>query len=295
MVLKTIFLALLLYLILANRKTKRPIALDRFLQSLLNKVGKNKIIHRIELLIKSSAVDKLMPFFNLYMFLFLSILFVLVIGVFSYTVMKSIVVSGGVGLLAGFTPMLILELLRIINIRRVRSTYHGFLCSLIGFFSLSGDVVGAYMNAADYTGEPLKSYVKDAVYKYNRSNINFEVCLDELAERANEREFIKLVKFTKLYLSYGGDYSAILNKINTQSQRLESARLSLFSSAYVGIIAIGVMIFIDFTAFFSLFTSDTAATEILGTTLVGNGLIFLNMASVIFSIYIIFRLFRGDI
>lgn len=295
MALKAIFLALLLYLILANREIKRPIALDRCLQRLLNKAGKHKILNRIELLIKASTVDKFVPFFNLYIFLSISSLIFLAISAFSYTVIKSIVFALSLGVLAGFTPMLILELLRIINIRRVRRTYHGFLCSLIGFFSLSGDVVGAYMNAADYTGEPLKSYVKDAVYKYNRSNIDFDVCLDELAQRANEREFIKLVKFTKLYLSYGGDYPAILNKLNTQSQRLESARLSLFSSAYVGIIAIAVMILIDFTAFFSLFTSNTAAIDILGTTIVGNGLVFLNMASVIISIYIIFRLFRGDI
>lgn len=293
MVLKTGFFALFFYLLLAGMR--RPLAIDKLVQGLFNKLQKNNYLHKLDVLVKSSAVDKYIPFFNLYFLLTITIIIILVTGVFSYNQTESIVASGGIAVLFGIIPILLLRLMTIINIRRVRNNYHGFLCSLIGFFSLSGDVVGSYMNAADYTGQPLKSYVKDAVYKYSKSNAKFEACLEELSERASEREFTKLVKFTKLYLSYGGDFSAMLNKLNTQSFRLENARVNFYSSAYVGIAAIILMIFIDVGSIFMVFTNQNSTGYVLNSTLMGTGLLLGNLAAISFGIYTAFMLFRGDI
>jgi len=290
--LKTLFFALLLYLIWGDLQKKRP---PLTLNWMLNRLTRCRFFHRLELLIKASAVDKHIPFFNGYVFLAITLLIFLGVSSFLNTVTRSWAVSIGFSALASIIPRLLLELLRVINIRRIRHNYHGFLSSLMGFFALSGDVIGGYQSAADYSGEPLKTYVKDAVYRYQRSNLDFEVCLDELAERANEREFVKLIKFTKVYLAYGGNFSTTLEKLNNQASRLEQARLSLYSSGYVGIIAIAVMMAIDFMAFFSIYIRDPASVEVMGSTLTGAGLLFFNLASVILGIVISFRIFRGDI
>ncbi len=288
---KTLFLTLLFYLLFTSlgfrgirEKQKARFAI------FLNKV---KLFRDIEVLIKSSAMDMRMPFFNTYSFLTISCAAFFAIFFFSYQIMKSIVPAVCCGLISSLIPLLALKLLRIYNIRRVRKNYHGFLCSLAGFYSLSGDIVGAYRNAADYTGEPLKTYVKEAVYKYDRSNVNFTVCLDELMDRVGERELIKFLKFTKLYLLHGGDYGIMLDKLNTQSQRMESSRLSLYSSAYVGIIAIAIMTFVDIACLASLFKIDDNAAYVLSSTLMGNGLILLNLLAVVFGVFTSFRLFKG--
>ncbi len=292
---RAVFFTLIFYLIITGVRQKSWVNIKKTVFRQMQKLNALKLLHHIDALIKSSAIDKIIPFFNTYLYLLITVLLFGGSSVLSYLLINSLIPSLGVGVLSGVVPVLVLELLRIINIRRVRRNYHGFLCSLIGFFALSGDIVGSYKNAANYTGEPLKSYVRDAVFKYDRSNKNFDVCLDELAERANEREFIKLIKFTKLYLSYGGDFSNILNKLNNQSQRLENARLSLYSSSYIGIIAISIMTLINIAGIFTVFTRDEAAARVLGTTLVGNGLLLLSLAAMLFAVYTSFRLFRGDI
>ncbi len=288
---KILFLTLLFYLLftsldLRGIREKQKVKFTLF----LNKV---KFLRDIEVLIKSSAIDMRMPFINTYSFLTISCAVFFTFFFFSYQMMKSIIPSVCCGLIASIIPLLALKLLRIYNIRRVRNNYHGFLCSLAGFYSLSGDIVGSYRNAADYTGEPLKTYVKEAVYKYDKSNINFTVCLDALMDRVGERELIKFLKFTKLYLLHGGDYGIMLDKLNTQSQRMESARLSLYSSAYVGIIAIGIMTFVDVACLVSLFKIDDNAAYVLSSTLMGNGLILLNLIAVVFGVFTSFQLFKG--
>jgi len=273
----------------------RPLAWARIFGRLQTRLEGYNFYRRIELLIKGSAVDTYLPFFSVPVFLVFSGLFFLVVSLLLLmAVTKNLAISVGFGLLASFSPWLLLELLRIFNIRRIRRNYHGFLTSLIGFFTLSGDVVGSYQKAADYTGAPLNAFVKDAVYKYQRSNLDFASCLDELAERANEREMVKLIKFTKLYLAYGGDFAITLKKLNQQATRLENARLSLYSSAYVGLIAIGIMILINITAFFAMYSDPTAA-NVIGTTLTGLGLFYFNLASIIAGIVISFGIFRGDV
>jgi len=294
-IVKTCFFALLLYLIVTNLKFKGVYVLGNLVMRHLEGAKRYHFLRSIDVLIKASAIEKILPFFNLYVFLFITVAIFAFSGSSSYLLTHSIIPSLCAGIIAGIMPKLLLELLRVINVRRVRNNYHGFLCSLIGFFTLTQDIVGSYKNAADYTGEPLRSYVNAAVYKYKKSNIDFSVCLDELADRAGERELGKLIKFTKLYLSYGGDFTKILNKLNGQSQRVEKARLSYYSSAYIGIIAIIIMAAIDIMTFILLFISDKTASGVLGATLLGNGFVLLNVAAVLFALYMSFRLFRGDV
>lgn len=295
LIVRTCLFSLLLYLTATNLKFKRVYVLGNLVMRQLEGAKKNHFLRSIDALIKASAIEKILPFFNLYVFLFITVAVFIFSGLSSYLLTHSIIPSLGAGIIAGIMPKLLLELLRVINVRRVRNNYHGFLCSLIGFYTLTQDIVGSYKNAADYTGEPLRSYVNAAVYKYKKSNTDFSVCLDELADRTGERELCKLIKFTKLFLSYGGDFIKILNKLNGQSQRVEKARLSYYSSAYIGIIAIVIMVFIDIMTFILLFISDKTASGVLSTTLLGNGFVLLNMAAVLFALYMSFRLFRGDI
>ena len=295
LIVRTCFFALLLYLAASGINVKRKIDLEGFLLRRIEGVKDYRYFRKIDVLIKSSAVKKVLPFINLYSYLFITFLIVFCSLISSYLLTRSIIPALGIAFIAGSMPTMVLELMRVVNIRRVRSNYHGFLCSLIGYYALSKDIVGSFNNAADYTGEPLNSYVKDAVYKYNKSNVNFDVCLDELEDRTGERELSKLIKFTKLHLLYGGDYTKILNKLNTHSQRVEKARMSFYSSAYVGIIAISVTGMVVVATFISIFSNERAASIVLSTTLMGNCFLLFNIISVFFAIYMAFRLFRGDV
>lgn len=294
MVLKIIFFSLLFYLLFTITKQHTSKNLTQVFSQLVSKVIGKKRFERLHLLIKVSGADIRLPFLTVPFLLIVMLIIFLGISSVFFVATENLLLSLGAGILVSSVPIFVLEVIKVINIHRIHKNYHGFITSLIGFFSLTGDVIGSYQNAADYTGEPLRSYVKDAVYKYNHSSISFEQCLDELAERAREREFVKLLQFTKLYQINGGDFLKILNELNDQSQRLERARLTHLSSAYVGAIVIAAMIFLDFLTLAIIFIREQGLAEILGATLTGNILILANFTAIVIAVVTAYKIVRGD-
>lgn len=292
---KTAFLTLFLYFAAGAMDTVRAANVIRNMRNArLFKKGKARsLLSRLDKLAGISGIGRTAPFFNVCIFILLTIVMFTFAFLISFQMTRTLLPALAISIAAGCLPKAGLELLRILNIRRVRRNYHGFLNALAGFYSLTGDIVGAFRRASDYTAEPLKTYVKEAVYKYDKSSIGFDACLDELGQRAGERELLKLLKFTKICLLYGGDYLTVLEKLNRQSQRLENERLSLYTSAYVGIVVILAMVFIDLVVIAAVFMKDRFTAGILTSTILGNSLISLNLAAVTFGIYTCFRLFKA--
>ncbi|MDK2951557.1 MAG: hypothetical protein PWQ77_1222, partial [Kosmotogales bacterium] len=162
-----------------------------------------------------------------------------------------------------------------------------------GFFNISGDIIYAFERSADYTTEPLKSFIKSTVMKYRRSNLEFIDCLDDLEKQIRDREFGKFIKFTKLHLVYGGDYRMAIRKLIEQARRLESSRSIMAASALTGTIVISGVIILDLVSFISAYTMNPETAIVLRSTLTGQLIAVGNLLAVGAGVYMIASLNRG--
>lgn len=296
MLLKISFFSIFVYLILSYIWVRPNIWDDWPIKQAIDNLFKGTrkpIIYKLEKTINSSNIKKYIPWLNIYFFLLTVILF---FGAAFYITLKithTYITSLFVAMIIGFLPKGFLEFATVINEKKLRKEYLGFLNVYYGFFNLSGDVVGAFRKSANYTGEPLKSFINSMVYRYDRSNIDFIQCLDFLAENIKDREFLKFIKFTKLYLIYGGDYEKALEKLIEQARKLENARISLTSTAIVGIFVIVIFSMLDIASLLMVYLNNLDVAVFLRTSTMGQILVLFNLITVCIGYYFVASFYRG--
>lgn len=303
-ILKTAFVSLVAYLLLSSRKKQKNTTKKRTrqLKETIDRLFKNnksedtyygRLIQMIDDVIQSSNIQKYLPFMDVSVFMLLSIVLAFFILFLGYTITQSITISIFMAALSSMIPKIILDVMSASNTKKIRKLYLSFLNAFHGFYNISGDIIHAFDRSAEYTTEPLRSFIKEAVLKYNRSNIEFVECLDDLEQKIRDKEFKKFIKFTKLHLIYGGDYRKALSKLIQQARRLESSRAMLAASALSGTVIISGVILLDLLTFFSVYISNPQSAEILRSTVTGQAITIYNLFAVSIGIYMVTSLNKG--
>jgi|GEM_PF-1029397 tight adherence protein B len=301
-ILKVTFVALSLYLILTTKKTGiKPFkggrqlkeAIDRLFENRKKKGCLGKLLEVLDVSIQSSNIQKYIPFMDLSVFIVLTLTIFILVAFIGFTITGSIPTSFFMGLMSGLIPKVVLDIMSASNTKKIRRLYLSFLNAFDGFYNISGDIIHALDRSAYYTTEPLQTFLKKAVLKYNRSNAEFTECLDDLEKQIKDREFRKFIKFTKLHLVYGGDYRKALRKLIEQARRLESSRAMLAASSLSGTIIISGVIVLDLVTFFSAYTMNPETAHVLRTTFTGQMISLGNLLAMGIGVYIITSLNRG--
>ncbi|MBZ4687362.1 MAG: hypothetical protein JG764_995 [Clostridiales bacterium] len=302
LVLKAVFIALFMYLVIVSikktglerfRMKQLKLTADRLLWNGKRKGYTGKIIDKIDISIQASNIQKYLPFMDISMFIITVMVISLLILFLGYRITGSLITSLFIGIMTGFLPGVALDILAAANTKKIRRLYLGFLNTFEGFFNISGDIIYAFERSADYTTEPLKSFIKSTVMKYRRSNLEFIDCLDDLEKQIRDREFGKFIKFTKLHLVYGGDYRMAIRKLIEQARRLESSRSIMAASALTGTIVISGVIILDLVSFISAYTMNPETAIVLRSTLTGQLIAVGNLLAVGAGVYMIASLNRG--
>jgi tight adherence protein B len=293
MLVKFLFFSLLFYLVLSLPVPRKPgvsVQLKRAVEKIAGR-RKRTVFQGVSDAIRVSGVRRFVPVMDVPLFLLLSLIFFLAGCLWGFQTTRSPVVSLAAGVMAGFLPRIALEFMAVLNSRKVRSLYLGFLNVFYGFYSLDGDIVGAFRRSAAYTGEPLRTFINKMVHVYDRGGSDFGRCLDELAREVRDREFVKFIKFTKLYLVYGGDYARALEKLADQARRLESAGTALFSSATVGFLAVSAMAVLNGAGLVAAYALNPDTAFFVKNTLTGQFLALANLGAVAFGLYTAVNIF----
>lgn len=302
LVLKAVFAALFMYLVIISIKKPRlervkmkqiKLAADRLFLNGKKRGNAEKIIDKIDVSIHASNINKYLPFLDVSLFMIIVFVVSLITLFLGYRITESLLTSFFMGIMSAFLPKVFLDILAAVNTKKIRKLYLGYLNTFEGFFNISGDIVYAFERSADYTTEPLKSFIKKAVIKYKRSNVEFTEYLEDLEKQIRDREFGKFIKFTKLHLVYGGDYRKALKKLIEQARRLESSRSIMAASALTGTLIISGVIVLDLVSFISAYTLNPESAVILRSTFTGQLIAAGNLLAVGFGIYMIALLNRG--
>jgi Flp pilus assembly protein TadB len=297
MLIKTAFFALAGYLLLTLPRPGKIRVNNRQLEKaaakLFGKTRAQSIREFFDSSIRASNIKRYIPILNVPLFILFSLAVGLAGAGFSYQLTHSLTPSLAVGGMAGYLPKAMLDFMAVLNGKKIRRQYLSFLNAYYGFYNLSGDVAGAFRQAAAYTGEPLRSFIRRMVYRYDRSSLEFTACLDELGKEARDREFLKFIKFTKLHLIYGGDYRKALEKLMEQERRMEGALAGLSSSAAVGVMAVLALAGLDLAGLLGAYLMNPDVAAYLRSSWTGQLLVLGNLAAVGFGFYVAANLYKG--
>lgn len=219
-----IFLGLLLIAINIDiknisRNIKRFRKRKRTSRIYINNILGNKLEY-IERLIQKSNIRIYMPY-SVWSHLFICLIF-LILGTIWMEQYMNIVVSIIFGFCLSTVPFLILRIVTDVVSYRVKRKSVDFLIILKNFYiaGKNQDIFESFKKAADYIGEPLKTYIKTMIYEYEHK-INPVKCLENFKKNLEVLELKIFVENLIICYIHGGDIveliDAFIEEISKQS------------------------------------------------------------------------------
>ncbi|AUS95107.1 hypothetical protein CDQ84_03615 [Clostridium thermosuccinogenes] len=215
---------------------------------------KMSIIDRIELtLIDKSNIRTYIPFVNFYSLAILSAALFIVTFKPVYALLYSLPSTFIICSLCACFPYLVLEIWGRYNSEKVRRQLASFISTLNRWCAVKEDIIYAFEKSTDSgLGEPLRTYIKDAVIQVKRG-LDVQEALELLQMKVDSEQFRDFILNIRQSIKHRGDIRKLLTNMEDEFYRLEEEYTRRKISSYRDKFLIyGTMIAVLVVAYFFL-------------------------------------------
>lgn len=183
---------------------------------------KVSMIERIEInLIDKSNIRSYIPFASFYSLLICSLVIFIVSFQAIYKITLFIPSAAILCTLISLTPVFVLDIMSKYNSEKVRKKLAGFISVLNRWCAVKEDIFYAFEKSIESgVGEPLKTYIRDAVIQVNRGVEPMEA-LSMLEMKVDNPQFKDFIVNIKQNVKHRGDIRKLLSNLEEQFYKIE--------------------------------------------------------------------------
>lgn len=253
----------------------------------------HSIIQKIEQLVVKSNINMYLPWLNVRIILFISVILGVLAFVSSYRFLNNAFTSIVFFIAFGLIPIYILELLTNYYNSKIEKSFLYFLNILSNFAQLKDDVFFAFEKSIGYVDEPLNGYCKTFVEEVKRG-LPVEEALNNFKDKLGNNRFKLFLNNTQLCVKHGGSFLklAATNLESVKQLQIEKARRKNETALGRGLIY--VMMGINIVLAVYMFNVYPDTLERIKSDFYGQLVVLVNTVNLFIAFYLSLKLEKLD-
>ena len=272
---------------------------EKYYKDLVNYYNKSKkvklnqkinIIHKMNLLIDKSGLKRSL-LINPITIIMMSLICFAVSYYLVYKVFGIIALSILISLPAILIPIVLLELIKDRNLKKIEKVMLDFLLQLKNYTQINNDIIYAFKQLK--TINPLQEYINTFLIELN-SGIKFENAIENIKEKVEYSSLKTIFSNIQYCYIYGGDFSGLMDKSYKMVSKVQKEKSTRVQETKNARVVLGILIVLDLFIYFSFIKNNYENYMIMSKRLFGTMILYWNFISIWIFLFLMNRVKKLD-